>query len=64
MFGFVILIMCTSTITVYLMWQKTLPRTNDEMEFLKFGSLTKDESKSVLPSLLLTFIMYFDLKLF
>lgn len=42
MFGFVIIIMCTSTITVYLMWQKSLPRTNDEMDFMKFGSLTKD----------------------
>lgn len=45
MFGFITLIMCTSTITVYLMWQKTLPITNDEMDFMKFGSSTKDQSK-------------------
>lgn len=43
LFGFIILITCTSTITVYLMWQKILPNTKDEMEFLKFGSLTTEQ---------------------
>lgn len=26
------------------MWQKTLPHTDDEMDFMRFGSLTKDQS--------------------
>lgn len=46
MFGFITLIMCTSTFTVYLMWQKTLPHTDDEMDFLKFGSLTNDQRQT------------------